>query len=71
MRPTKWNDPGMICFRSEQYLIDALKEDMLMDGFLEMTNYFNVIILKILGEDNDAYKKFISEHEEYASRAKI
>lgn len=70
MRPKKWNDPGRIGFRTEQYLIDAFLAEMKKDGFSDLTDYFNVIMLKIIGEENDGFKKFVSDHEEYESKVK-
>jgi len=65
MRPKKWNALKYIGFNTESYLLDALKQDMEEDGFSDFTFYFNVILIKILGEDNDAVKQFRREHPEY------
>jgi len=64
-RKQKWEDPGFIGFRTEQYIIDELREDIKKDGFSDFTDYFNFLILKILGGDNDAVKQYLSRHQEY------
>lgn len=68
VRSKVWTDCRIVGFKSEAYLIDALKEDMIADGYSSMTEYLNKIIITLLGEDNNATQKFIAEHPEYGNK---
>ena len=64
-RRKRWNKPDMIGFNTESYLKEAIEKDMNEDGFSDFTEYFNTIIIKILGDDNDAVRQFRQEHPEF------
>ena len=55
----------MIGFNTETYLKVEIQKDMKEDGFSDFTEYFNTIIIKILGDDNPAVRQFREEHPEF------
>ena len=64
-RKKRWNNPDMIGFNTETYLKVEIQKDMKEDGFSDFTEYFNTIIIKILGDDNPAVRQFREEHPEF------
>lgn len=60
-----WNDPAHIGFNTEEYLKEAFWEDVKEDGYVDLTKYFNDIILQILGGNHPATIKFREEHPNY------
>lgn len=64
-RKPKWNAQAFIGFKTEQYLKDALEKDPDFKKEPDITQFFNKMILKFLGGNNNAVEQFRGDHPDY------